>query len=433
MGDFAEILRKGFEEFGQFINPLIAQRASLAGEPIRVTRAVNGMLIDAEGREIEDLHGTQALGHRNPQVARAIREFLESDAPSWYPSRVSPFAGRLARRLCERTGYEIAYFACTGSDVVEAALKLARARTRRPRILCLEGGYHGCTYGSVAMMAPGPLYDPFGPHLPGVERVPFGDAQALRRAMGNDVAAVVVEPVQGEGGVRVLPDPFVAALCEESARHGALLIADEVQTSLGRTGRGFLRTESWPRRPDAVLLAKTLGGGLVPLSAMLTRKELFLGAYGRDFSDGEAHNTTFSYNSLGAVAGLATLDLLSEELLARVREGGILFRQELESRLAGSPFFEEVRGEGYMVGIRLRSPEHPWLTFEHFGYPHLAGQSVMAPLVCHRLYRKGFFCFTCGHDWSVLRIQPRFDIPYGKLTELAKAIREELDYLGRLS
>jgi acetylornithine/succinyldiaminopimelate/putrescine aminotransferase len=433
MDRYAEILRKGFEEFGQFINPMIAQRASLAGEPIRVTRASNGMLVDAEGRQIEDLHGTQALGHRNPQVAKAIREFLESDAPSWYPSRVSPFAGRLARRLCERSGYEIAFFACTGSDVVEASLKLARALTRRPRILCLEGGYHGCTYGSVAMMAKGPLHDPFGPHLPGVERVPFGDVDALRRAMGSDVAAVVVEPIQGEGGVRVLPDPFVAALCEETARHGALLVADEVQTSLGRSGRGFLRTASWPRRPEVVLLAKTLGGGLVPISAMLTRKEIFLRAYGRDFSDGEAHNTTFSYNSVGAVAGLATLDLLTEDLLSRVREGGLLFRRELENRLAGSPYFEEVRGEGYMVGIKLRSPEHPWLTFEHFGYPQLAGQSVMAPLVCHRLYRRGFFCFSCGHDWSVVRIQPRFDIPQDKLTELAKAIREELDYLGRLS
>jgi len=433
MDPYAEVLRRGFDEFGRFINPMIAQRAALAGEPIRVTRAAGGMLLDADGREIEDLHGTQALGHRNPQVAAALREFLESDAPSWYPSRVSPFAGRLARRLCERTGYDLAYFACTGSDIVEASLKLARALTRRPRILCLEGGYHGCTYGSVAMMGVGPMHDPFGPHLPGVERVPFGDVEAFRKAMGEDVGAVVVEPIQGEAGVRVLPEAFVAALCESTAAHGALLVADEAQTALGRTGRAFLRSESWPRRPDVVLIAKTLGGGLVPVSAMLTRKELFLRAYGRDFSDGEAHNTTFSYHSLGAVAGLATLELLTDGLIGRVREGGALFRRELEARLAGSPLFVEVRGEGYMVGIKLRQPDHPWLTFEHFGYPQLAGQSVVAPLVCHRLYRRGFFAFSCGHDWSVLRLQPRFEIPFEKLTALAKAIREELDYLDRLT
>jgi acetylornithine/succinyldiaminopimelate/putrescine aminotransferase len=428
-----EILRKGFDEFARFVNPMIAQRASLAGEPTRVTRAADGILIDAEGREIEDLHGTQALGHRNPRVAEALRGFLDSDAPSWYPSRVSPFAGRLARRLCERTGYEIAFFACTGSDIVEAALKLARALTRRPRILCLEGAYHGCTYGSVSMMAKGPLHDPFGPHLPGVERIPFGDADALGRAMGDDVCAVVVEPIQGEGGVRVLPEPFVEALCGLTARHGALLVADEIQTGLGRTGRGFLRTERWARRPDVALVAKTLGGGLVPISALLTRREIFLGAYGHDFREGESHNTTFSYNSLAAVAGLATLDLITDDVIARIREGGAAFRRELESRLAGSPLFVDVRGEGYMVGIKFRQPDHPWLTFEHFGYPQLAGQSVIGALVCHRLYKRGFICYPCGHDWSILRLQPRFDIPFERLTALAKAIREELDYLCRLA
>lgn len=433
MARYAEILRKGFDEFAQFINPMIAQRASMAGEHVRVVRAMNGMLLDVDGREIEDLHGTQALGHRNPEVGAALREFLESDAPSWYPSRVSPFAGRMAKRLCERTGYEVAFFGCTGSDAVEAALKLARALTRRPRILCLEGAYHGCTYGSVAMMAPGPLHDPFGPHLPGVQRVPFGDVDALTRAIGPDVAAVVVEPIQGEGGVRVLPEPFVAALCELTRKHGALLVADEVQTGLGRTGRGFLRSASWPRRPDVALLAKMLGGGLMPLSAMLTRKELLLQAYGRDFGDGEAHNTTFSSNALAAVAGLATLDLLTDDLIERVRTGGAQFRQELQSRLAGSPLFDEVRGEGYMVGIKFRQPDHPWLTFEHFGYPQLSGQSVMGALVCHRLYKRGYICYSCGHEWSIMRLQPRFDIPFEKLTELARAIREELDYLCRLT
>jgi len=433
MEKIAEILRKGFDEFGQFVNPLIAQRASLAGEPVRVVRTKDGMLVDGDGREIEDLHGTQALGHRNPRVAAALREFLESDAPSWYPSRVSPFAGRFARRLCERTGYDTAFFACTGSDAVEASLKLARAMTRRPRLLCLDGGYHGCTYGSVAMMAPGPLHDPFGPHLPGVERVPFGDVDALSRLMKEDVAAVVVEPIQGEGGVRVLPEPFVAALCELTTKHGALLVADEVQTSLGRTGRGFLRTESWPRRPDVVLLAKMLGGGLIPLSAMLTRRDFWLKAYGRDFCDGESHNTTFSYNAMAAVAGLATLDIITDEIIGRVREGGAILRRELETRLAGSALFAEIRGEGYMVGIKLRPPEHPWLTFEHFGFPQLAGQNVMAALTCIRLYRRGYIAFPCGHDWSLVRMQPRFDIPFEKLTAIARTVREELDYLCRLT
>src|SRR5262249_20935707 len=262
-----EIFRDGFEEFQQFVNPLIAQRARLAGEPIRFARVADGLLVDADGRAYEDFHGTQMLGHRNAAVAEALREFLDSDAPNWFPSRVNPWAGRLGRRLCERTGYSNVYFGMTGADAVEAALKLARAATGKPRILGLQGAYHGCSFGAVALMHEGPLHDPFGPHLPGAERLPFGDAGALARALApGDVCAVVVEPIQGEGGVRALPADYVNALCELTERHGALLVADEVQTSLGRCG-ALLASRSWPRQPDVALIAKALGGGLMPISA----------------------------------------------------------------------------------------------------------------------------------------------------------------------
>lgn len=429
---FDAILRKGFDEFRDFVNPLIAQRAELAGEPVRIVRTENGVLFDADGQSYEDFHGTQAFGHRNPAVAAAVREFLDGDAPSWYPSRVSPFAGRLARRLCERSGYSNAFFACTGSDMVEAAIKLARAATRRPRILCLEGAYHGCTLGSCALMAAGPFRDPFGPHLPGVEALPFGDEAALARALGQgDVAAVVVEPIQGEGGVRVLSASYAAALGEITARHGALLVADEVQTGLGRTGR-FLFTSSWPRRPDVVLLAKALGGGLIPCSAMLTERTIFERAYGKHFEAAEAHNSTFSYNALACVAGLATLDLLTDDLIARVDQVGARLRRDLAAALEGSPLFLEVRGAGLMLGVALKAPDHPWISFEHFGIPDLGRRSTIGALLCHRLYRRGFFCFVCGHDWSILRLQPRYEIGEDRLAEFVRACREEVEALCEL-
>jgi acetylornithine/succinyldiaminopimelate/putrescine aminotransferase len=370
---YDDILQKGFDEYREFVNPLIAQRAKLAGEPIRVMRTDGGMLVDADGHFIEDFHGTQAFGHRQPMIARAIKDFLESDAASWYPSRVNPFAGRLARRLAERTGYyDNAFFACTGSDAVEASLKLARALTGRPGLVGLEGGYHGCTFGSVSLMSKGYLRDPFGPLLEGASSIPFGDVDALARALaGNDVAALVVEPIQGEGGVRELPEKFVEALCELTAKHGTLLIADEVQTALGRTGRGFLATERWPRRPDVVLLAKHLGGGLVPISAMLTRRELFVRAYGKHFATGESHNTTLGFNALSAVAALAALELLTDDVILRVREHGEHLKRQLENSLSSSRLFRETRGSGFMLGVALNSPDHPWLSFEHFGFPEL--------------------------------------------------------------
>jgi len=431
---YDDILRRGFDEYREFVNPLIAQRAALAGEPVRLVRTEGGVLYDHEGHALEDFHGTQAFGHRNPYVADAIRRYLDSDAPSWYPARVNPFAGRLARRLCERTGhYDNAFFACTGSDAVESALKLARALTKRPRLIGLEGAYHGCTYGSVSLMTKGYLRDPFAPFVEGASHIPFGDASALAKALApGDVAAVVVEPIQGEGGVRVLPEPFVEALCELTEKHGTLLVADEIQTGLGRTGRGFLASARWPRRPDVVLLAKQLGGGLVPISAMLTRRELFLRAYGDNFASGESHNTTMGFNALSSVAALAALDLLTDERIERIARLGAKLKNSLASTLSRSPLFREARGEGFMQGVALESPDHPWLSFEHFGFEDLGQKSIISPLVCNRLYRRGYFCFTCGHDWTIFRLQPRFDIPEDKLDDFVDAVAEALDYIEGL-
>jgi len=433
--DLREIQRRGFDEYVDYVNPFVSQRAALAGEPIRVVRAEDGRLLDADGKAIEDFHGTQMIGHRHPAITQALAEFLASDQPNWYPSRISPQSGRFARLLCERTGYSTVFFSCTGSDAVEASLKLGRALTKRPGILALEGAYHGCAVGATALMHDGPFRDPFGPHLPGVRKIAFGDVDALARELAvGDVGTVIVEPIQGEGGVRVLPEAFVSALCELTQRHGALLVADEIQTGLGRTG-SFLRSASWPRRADVVLLGKALGGGLIPISAMLLDKKTFAAAYGRDFEGGESHNVTFSYHALGAVAGIATLEVLTDDLIAGVRARGEALKARFAETLAGHPLVEEIRGEGFMLGIKLRALDHPWLGFAHFGFEELAreGRASVAPLLCFRLHRHGLFCFTCGHDWSVFRLQPRFTIDDATLDRLVRAVRDELDYLAELA
>ncbi len=429
-----DILRTGFDEHRAYVNPIVSQRAGLAGEPVKLVGTNAGALVDRQGGEIEDFHGTQAFGHRHPAIAAAVRAFLESDAPSWFPTRVNPFAGRLGRRLFERTGYDNTYLACTGSGAVEAALKLSRALTRRPRLVGLSGAYHGCTFGSVSLMGEGFLREPFGPHLPGAETIPFGDVDALARALApGDVAAVVVEPIQGEGGVRALPEPFIEALCELTERHGTLLVADEVQTGMGRTGRGILATHDWPRRPDAVIMAKHLGGGLVPVSVMLTSRELFMKAYGSSIAAGEAHNETMGMNGVGCVAALAALELLTDETIERIATTGAWLRGEFAGALEGLSLFREIRGAGFLLGIALTESDHPWLTFEHFELPGLEGKAAIASLLAHRLYRRGFFCYPCGHDWSVMRLQPRYDIPEERLAELVRAIHEELEKLCRIA
>jgi acetylornithine/succinyldiaminopimelate/putrescine aminotransferase len=434
------ILREGFESYRKYVNPLVTLRAELLGEPTRVTRVTEGQLVEERGL-VEDFHGTQTFGHRHPAITKAVQEFLASDSPNWFPSRVNPYAGSLARRLCERANqtlegprpaYSNVFFANSGSGGVEAAIKLARAATGRPRILALDGAYHGCTMGSCALMKKGMFRDPFGPHLPGAESLPFADVDALARAFQDgDVAALVLEPIQLEGGVRVVPDAFVSAACELTEKHGALLVADEIQTGLGRTGR-FLASERWPRRPDAVVLGKHLGGGLVPISALLTTGELFDQAYGQHYASAEAHNTTFGGSALVCVAALATLDLLSDELIARVKEVGDRFRRQLADTLAQHSLYQEVRGAGLLVGIALHPSDHPWLSFEHFGIESLAEQPTIGVLLCHRLYKRGFYSFACGHNWRILRILPRFNVPETVLGTFVRTIDEELGYLCSL-
>src|SRR5205823_12909793 len=162
---------------------------------------------------------------------------------------------------------------------------------------------------------------------------------------------------------------------------------------------------------------------------LLTRRELFEKAYGENFEAAEAHNCTFSGSAMVCVAAHAALDLLTDEVLSGVAEKGAAFRKALTEALRGLPLFREVRGEGLIVGIQLEPTRHPWLSFEHFGMSEMADRESIGPLLCHRLYKRGYFCFVCGHDWTVLRILPRFDIEPAALAAATKAIREELSFL----
>lgn len=438
--DVPAMLREGYESYRRYVNPLVTLRAELLGEPTRITSVHEGKLVESRGL-VEDFHGTQTFGHRHPAISQAVIDFLSSDSPNWFPCRVNPYAGLLAQRLCERANatlegprptYSNVFFANSGSGAVEAAFKLARAATRRPRVISLDGAYHGCTMGSCALMKPGMFKDPFGPHVPGAGPIPFGDIDALVAALREgDVAAVVLEPIQLEGGVRTVSPAYLEVACELTAKHGALLVADEIQTGLGRTGR-FLASESWPRRPDALILGKHLGGGLVPISAMLTSEALFERAYGEHYASAEAHNTTFGGSALVCVAALAALDLLTGDLVARVGRVGDAFRARLATTLARHELFVQVKGAGLLVGIELRPSDHPWLSFEHFGVDALVDQPTIGVLLCHRLYKRGFYCFACGHDWRILRVLPRFTIEEATLDAFIAAVDEELEYLCNL-
>lgn len=430
---FQEILRRGFDWFRVFVNPYIHERATLAREPIRFVDTLDGALVDRDGHVVEDLHGAQGLGHRHVSVTHAVQAYLATGIPSWYPSRVNPFSGRFAQALCERTGYSQVYFSCSGTEAVESALKLARISTRRTRILGIDNAYHGCTFGSLGLMNKGGFRDPFGPHIPGAETIPFGDMRALDEAFAEgDIAAIVIEPIQGEGGIRPQPVDYVARVCDLTTQNRVLLIADEVQTGLGRTGR-FLASSTWPRKPDIVVLAKALGGGLIPISACLTTMELFRYAYGKQYESAESHHSTFSNNAIGCVAGLAALEILTDELIEEVAYKGHRFREQLQDALGDHPLVVDIRGDGLMTGVQLSALAHPWLNFEQFGYKEFSDRISTGILLCSALYSKGFYPFICGHDWSVVRIQPRLDIDESTLQRLVTCMLDELQRFYELT
>lgn len=312
-------------------------------------------LHDKSGKRYLDLYGgiaVSTLGHAHPALVQAIAgqagKLLHTSNYFYNEPNV-----RLAARLCALSKMDRAFFCNSGAEANEAMLKLARrhfhaqGETDRYRVVAFKSSFHGRTLGALAVTGQDKYRDGFGP-LPGVTHVPYGDADAVRAAMGPDVAAILVEPVQGEGGVVPAPDGFLAALRATADEHGALLLLDEVQTGIGRTGR-FLACEHDSVKPDAVALAKALGGG-VPIGAMLCSEKLS-GALPPG-----SHGSTFGGNPLASAAALAVLETLeSEDLVAgAARKGKHLAAGLADLARRHEKHVEGSRGRGLLQALALR-------------------------------------------------------------------------------
>jgi putrescine aminotransferase len=289
------------------LNPTFLQAIDLVGFGRDFARGDGMWLRDADGREVLDFlagYGATPLGHNHPDVRAAIDEVLAAGVPHFMLVSPQPMASAVAERLARLApgDLSIAYLASSGSEAVEGALKLARAVTRRPRFVAAEGGYHGTTTGAVAVTGSAACRAPFGPLLD-CGFVPWGKVEAIERELRRrDVAAVVLEPIQAEGGVRLPPPGYLAEVRRLCVRYGTLLVIDEIQTGLGRTGSMFA-CEAEGVEPDVVLVAKALSGGLAPISAYLTRRDLWKRAYGT-LDRYDLHCTTFSGGPIGCAAAV---------------------------------------------------------------------------------------------------------------------------------
>ncbi len=323
------------------------------GTPQRVlVRGAGAYVWDDEGRRYLDLLAgiaTNALGHAHPALVEAVGSQLATlgHVSNFFATPVQvTLAERLLALLAAPPGSRV-FLANSGAEANEGAFKIAR-RTGRPRVLALEGAFHGRTMGALALTHKAAYRTPFEPLPGGVEHLPAGDLDALRAALGTDVAALVVEPVQGEAGVLPLPEGYLAAARELTREVGALLIVDEVQTGVGRTGQWFAH-QRHGIVPDVVTLAKGLGGG-IPIGALVT--------FGDDVSQllgAGQHGTTFGGNPVACAAALATLDVIERDgLLEQVRVVGA--RLAAGAPAAGGPLVTGVRGEGLLLGLRLACP-----------------------------------------------------------------------------
>jgi ornithine--oxo-acid transaminase len=397
-------------QYHEHVNPQWARLLDVLRMNLRYTRCAGVELYAEDGRRFFDflsgycVHNT---GHNHPDVVSALHPELDRGGPAMLQSHVSGLAGELAERLCRLAGGRLskAFFCSSGSEGVEAAIKFARAHTGRDVLIYASGAFHGLTCGALSLMDDPFWREGFGPLLPNTEPVPFGDLPALEAKLKTrKVAAVVLEPVQSEAGIRVPPAGYLEAAQVLCRKYGTLFVLDEVQTGMFRTGR-FLAAHHYDLDPDMVVLAKALSGGLVPCGAVLLSDRVYDSVFS-SLKRSIVHTSTFSENNLSMRAGLATLDVLEREQLGeRAATMGDYLRGQLREALSGYEMVQDIRGIGLLNGIAFTAPRKLSLRipFEAFLKIHPA---MFGQLVVMRLFDQGILTQICGNNFMVLKAAP---------------------------
>jgi ornithine--oxo-acid transaminase len=330
--------------------------------PVVISWAEGCKVRDPEGKSYFDFLSAYSAvnqGHRHPKIIAAALAQLDSctlTSRAFHNDRTGPFL----KKLCEYSGYEMALPMNTGAEAVETALKAARrwgvevkgVRNGEQEIICAEGNFHGRTLAAISMSIDPDSLINYGPYVPGFVKVPFGDARAIERAIGPGTVAVIIEPIQGEAGVVVPPEGYLKSVRDICTKHKVLFIADEVQTGFCRTGRRF----AWQReeaRPDIMCLGKALGGGIMPISAIVADHGVM------DVFTPGTHGSTFGGNPLAAAVGIASLEVLEDEALdERAESLGQTFRAEVAK--ANCPKMRAVRGRGLLNAVVFEEGFEAW-------------------------------------------------------------------------
>jgi ornithine--oxo-acid transaminase len=411
----------------RYINPAFVKTIRTIGFDKKYVRGEGAWLFDAEGHRYLDLltgWGVFALGRNHPRVRSILEQVLSREMPNLVRMDCSLLAGLVAERLtrlaCTYSGGNLTrvFFCNSGTESVEAAIKFARCYTRKTRILFCDHAFHGLTVGSLSLNGSDFFRERFGNLMPGTTKIPFNDLQALEEELrGNDVAAFVVEPVQGKT-CAVVADGYLAEAARLCRKAGALLVADEVQCGLGRTGKWFAY-QHWPEvEPDIVCVSKALSGGYVPVGAVIASPRV-MDAVFDSMEHCVIHSNTFGQNDLAMAAALATLLVMEEEnVAAHAAKLGARAIRRLAETGKTCPFFAEVRGKGLMFGIDFRRPDGPVKLKAAWDALHLLNEGVFSQTVIMPLmHEHRILAQVAGYHTELIKFLPPLNIA-----------EEDLDY-----
>jgi putrescine aminotransferase len=397
------------EKYKQYVNPGVTRLLQFAGFGDVEVSAEGCVVTTASGQRYLDFlgsFGVFTLGHRHPRVVQAVHRQLDRMPMSTRTFFNEPQA-LLAEKLAEITPGNLRYtfFSNSGAEAVEAALKMARIASGKTDFISTIGSYHGKTLGSLSVTGREKYRKPFEPLLPGVQFVPFNDIDAIAGAITARTAAVIVEPVQGEGGIIPAASGYLAAVRRLCTERGVLMIADEVQSGMGRTGRMFA-VEHDGVTPDILTLAKALGGGVMPIGATVSTSEI----WDRVFGDNPyIHTSTFGGNQLACTAGLAAIEAtLDERLPQRAAERGAQLLAGLRAVQHGMPgTLQEARGQGLMIGVEFAITD-------------------VAELTINGMARRGVIAAYTLNNPKVIRFEPPLIVSAEQVDAAIAAFRESV-------
>lgn len=407
---FDEGLAEQHDRFARTVNAQLVKVLRTIGFDKQYVKARGAYLYDREGTEYLDClagYGVFNMGRNHPVIKDALKSALDADLPNMVQMDAPNLAGVLAEKLLAKIAVpaiDTIFFTNSGTEAVEGALKFAKCATKRARILYCVQAFHGLSNGALSCNGNAEFRTGFEPLLPACDAVRFGDLESLENALrAGDVAAWIVEPIQGKGVFTAAPEYFDAAirLCRT---YGTLVIADEVQTGFGRTGKWFA-CHHWSEQPDIVCVAKALSGGFIPIGAIAYPKKI----YDAVFSSMDrcmVHSNTFGRNTLAMTAGLAALEVLeSERLIENAAARGAAILDGLREKATRFEMIKDVRGQGLMIGIEFGKPKSLKLRaaweLVHALNKELFGQLIVVPLLTnHRVLSQ-----VAGHN-AIVRILP---------------------------